>query len=135
MDPRDTMLRDLFARLNARRYDSIGELLSDDAVFDVPYAPPSEGVTLPAVGRAAFVRMFTEATAQLFSKIEMSIADIYLGADADVAIVEYASQGIVSFTGRPYSNRYCGVFRFRDGRITLWREYFNPKELEKSAAP
>lgn len=135
MERREAILRDLFARLNAGQYASIGELITDDAVFDVPYAPPAEGVTLPAIGRDAFVRMFTEATANLFSEIEMTVGDIYLGADAGVAVVEYRSKGTVSFTGRPYRNSYCGIFRFREGRIALWREYFNPQELEKSAAP
>jgi ketosteroid isomerase-like protein len=33
----------------------------------------------------------------------------------------------VRATGKPYRNRYIGVFRFRGGRICAWREFHNPE--------
>ncbi len=29
--------------------------------------------------------------------------------------------------GNEYRNRYIGVFRFRDGKISHWREFHNPE--------
>ena len=46
---------------------------------------------------------------------------------ADTVICEYTSHTRLLATGTPYSNRYLGIFRFRDdGRLALWREFINP---------
>ena len=31
--------------------------------------------------------------------------------------------------GSPYANRYCWIFRVRDGSIVWWCEYFDPQEV------
>ena len=31
--------------------------------------------------------------------------------------------------GRAYQNRYCWLFRIRDGKIVWWAEYFDPQEV------
>lgn len=130
MDAREALLRDLFRRLNERRFD-IGDLLTDDAQFDVPYAHFPE----PVIGRAAFVRMFDEVTAGLFNPFEFTLQAFYPCTDGESIVVEYASKGMVTTTGRPYANRYAGIFRIRDGRIALWREFFNPEEFARATTP
>ena len=54
-------------------------------------------------------------------------AELHELADPDALVVEYQSDGLVRSTGKPYRNRYIGVFRFRDGRICAWREFHNPE--------
>lgn len=129
MDNRESVLRDLFARLNARQFD-FGDLLTDDAEFDVPYARFPE----PVVGRAAFVHMFARVTAGLFSRLDFTVQAFHHSGDGQTTVVEYASQGEIAATGKPYGNRYAGIFRFRDGKISLWREYFNPEEFSRATA-
>lgn len=133
MDEREKIVRDLLGRLTARRFESIGELITDDAVFDVPYAASGEGVTLPAVGRAAFLHMFCDVTKNMFDPFELSPVEFYHAQNPEITVVEYVSKGVFTPTGRPYANRYAGIFRFRGGKIALWREYFNPEELARSA--
>src|SRR4051812_25024250 len=99
MDQREKIVRDLLGRLTARQFDSIGELIADDAVFDVPYAAPNDA--LPAMGRAAFLHMFVDVTANLFNPFELSAVAFYHSEDPTVTVVEYASKGIFSPTGRP----------------------------------
>lgn len=38
----------------------------------------------------------------------------------------------IAATGKPYNNRYIGLFRLRDGKIVLFKEYFNPTILTES---
>jgi ketosteroid isomerase-like protein len=38
-DHRQTTVKDLFARLSARQFGTLEEVLDDDAVFDVAYSP------------------------------------------------------------------------------------------------
>ena len=46
-------------------------------------------------------------------------------------LAEYRGEIEVLSTGRPYNNRYCGLFQLRDGKIALFREYYNPLTLPK----
>ena len=58
-------------------------------------------------------------------------------------LAEYRGEIEVLSTGRPYNNRYCGLFQLRDGtlasrfrnalarKIALFREYYNPLTLQE----
>jgi len=129
MDNRETVLRDLFARLNARQFE-IGDLLTDEAEFDVPYANFPERI----VGRIAFEHMFSGVTAKLFKKLDFTLLAFHHSEDGVTTVAEYTSQGVIAANGKPYANRYAGIFRFRDGKIALWREYFNPEEFARATS-
>jgi ketosteroid isomerase-like protein len=43
-----------------------------------------------------------------------------------VAVLEYASEGHVVATGRPYSNRYISVLTLRGRQAARWRDYLDP---------
>ena len=111
---------ELLGRLSARRFDEIGELLGEEAVFDVPYAD------MVAKGRDAFVHMFAVVTADLFDPFQFTVDAIHPSTDGKTVIVEYRTQGRVKSNGNAYANRYVGVFHVVGDRIDLWREYFNP---------
>ena len=38
----------------------------------------------------------------------------------------------VKHNGKPYRNRYIGIFRFRNTEIVSWREYHNPEETARA---
>jgi hypothetical protein len=42
------------------------------------------------------------------------------------ATLEYASEGKVTATGRPYGNRYVSVVTIKDRKIIHWRDYLDP---------
>ena len=73
--------------------------------------------------------MFETRTAGLFSELRFEVLGTYPGEDPEVIVVEYASSGVAAPTGRSYSNRYAGVFKVRDGKVRLWREYHNPERM------
>ena len=60
---------------------------------------------------------------------------VYPCVDPDLVIAEYTSQGEVIPTGRRYSNRYIGLWRFRDGKVCFTREYLNPEIARAAMAP
>lgn len=128
-DTRKNTVEDLFARLSARQFGSLRELLDDDAVFDVAYMPDDASFPKPVRGAKAVQAVFETGVASMFSRLDFEILETYLGSDPGVIVVEYASSGVAAPTGRPYSNRYVGVFRIRDGRIAQWREYHNPERM------
>jgi len=44
---------------------------------------------------------------------------VHHDAAKGVVVLEYASEGHVVGTGRPYSNRYISVLTLRDGKVAL----------------
>ena len=65
----------------------------------------------------------------------LHITEVYPCVDPDLVIAEYTSQGEVIPTGRRYSNRYIGLWRFRDGKVCFTREYLNPEIARAAMAP
>jgi uncharacterized protein len=101
------------------------ELLADDAVLEMPFAPPS----LPDrfEGKVA-IRAFLSGS-QYFSKLEFHDVEVHVTSDPELVVVEFRSTGTFEATGLGYANRYALILRARGGRIVLYREYFNPLAL------
>lgn len=113
------------AALHALDIPAAVELLADDAVLEMPLAPP--GLPNRFEGKPA-IRAFLTGT-QLFSKLEFHDIDVHLTADPELAVVEFRSTGTFEATGLEYANRYALVIRAREGQVVLYREYFNPLAL------
>jgi uncharacterized protein len=124
---RRKIIEQLFARLSAREFGALEELLDDDAVFNVAYAPAGTAFTVR--GATAIQAMFETGVATMFSRLDFEVLATYLGQDPGVIVVEYASSGVAAPTGRPYRNRYAGIFTIRDGKVALLREYHNPERM------
>ena len=101
---------------------------TDDMVLELPFADPPRTVE----GRATALRFLTVAF-QTY-KMRIDITEVHECLDPDELIVEFRSNGHMATTGKPYANRYIGVFRFRDGKICAQREFFNPKISDEALA-
>jgi ketosteroid isomerase-like protein len=100
--------------------DAHNLLCTDDVLFELPYASPPGRIE----GRDN-VRAYLKGALAIFS-MRLAVTEVFFTDDPDVLIAEYASEGKVMTTGKPYTNTYIGVYRFRDGRLSGVREYFNP---------
>jgi uncharacterized protein len=127
---REDAIRELFARLSAHEWEAAGLLTADDVEFELAYAP--EFMDMPVRGRAALVNLYASILGPMFDGFTIAPDEVILGADPDVAVVTYASDATVKHNGKPYRNRYVGIFRFRDGEIVSWREYHNPEETARA---
>jgi hypothetical protein len=87
---------------------------------------------MPVRGRAAVVDLFASILGPMFERFTIAPDEIFLGADPDIAVVTYTSDAVVKHNGKPYRNRYVGIFRFRNGEIVAWREYHNPEETTRA---
>lgn len=97
------------------------ELLADDFVLELPFRADGGKRLLEADDARAFMRAMPE----LF--VEMPFHDVVVHGQipSGEVVAEYRSEGVTK-AGRPYSNRYVAFFTVRDGRITRWREFFDP---------
>jgi uncharacterized protein len=118
--------REVFARMKqgwlVNAADSADSLLAEDAVIEVPFAPPGRPRRFD--GREEFLAFARPERARLPVRIEdcREIA-IFDTTDPEVIVVEYELTGTVPATGQRASAPFIGVLRARDGKIAAWREY------------
>jgi limonene-1,2-epoxide hydrolase len=119
-DPARVVESFLYA-LRDKDFDAADEALDDDLVY--------QNVGLPTIrGR--------QRTMTLFRGLSRP------NAGFDVKIHRIASEGSAVLTERtdvlilgPFQPHFwvCGVFEVRDGRITLWRDYFDFVDMVKAS--
>ena len=114
----------VLATVSAGEFDKLADFVTDDLVFDLPYGP--DFMPNPVLGREAWNQMQL-MTFELFSSFALELIEVHDCLDPDELIAEYRSEAVVARNGNDYRNRYIGVFRFRDGKISHWREFHNPE--------
>lgn len=108
-----------------RDFDLLRAICHPDVELDFPYWPT--GVKR-LVGVDAMIDQMS--VIKVFGTFKIEIVDIF-DTGGDVVIVEGRSHGTYK-SGRPdYRNHYLFALSFRDGKLTLWREFFNPLEAMK----
>jgi ketosteroid isomerase-like protein len=122
----------LFERLSARDFTGVVELMHDDVEFDLAFAP--EMLPMPVQGKQSLTDLLTNVIGAMFEPFRIDVTAFYPGADGQTIVAEYASDAVVKHNGRPYANRYVGIFRFDGDRIAFWREYHNPEAATAALA-
>jgi ketosteroid isomerase-like protein len=118
------IVRTVLATVSAGQFDQLADHVTDDLVFELPYGP--DFMPDPIVGRDAWNQMQL-MTFELFSSFALELVEVHDCLDPDELVAEYRSEAVVARNGNAYRNRYIGVFRFRDGKISHWREFHNPE--------
>jgi ketosteroid isomerase-like protein len=98
------------------------ELMTEDVRCEWPY-PPIPGLT-ERVGRTVMRDMFSARMGRM-ENFDFTVLATYELVEPDALVVEYESNTRRRDTGIPYGNRYIAVVRFREGKVSLWREYLN----------
>jgi uncharacterized protein len=113
--------------INAWDFDTQRELLAEDAVFEMPYAP--EGFERRFAGRdniIAFVETIPAITdAENLHDVRLET----FHSDPGEIVAEYRSDMVLKPTGAEYRNEYICRFTVRDGRVTRFAEYYDPIRL------
>lgn len=113
-------LRQLFADLGRLDFAAVASHCADDCVYeDVPFAEAN--VTGPEAIRAKLV-LGLGTLERLATTIHELIED------GDTTMVE-RTEVWHNPTGERATLKVAAVFKFRDGRITLWRDYWDAKTL------
>lgn len=102
------------------------ELCDDDVVFEFPFAPPGMPRRLEGKEAAAEHLRLGIGSTKLH---ELPKATIHRTAERDTVIAEVHNVGEIKATGAPFDMRYIAVAKVRDGRFTLWRDYFSPLDI------
>lgn len=109
----EQVIRDFIAawsRLDAE--ELVGYFCEDGTYHNMPTAPVS--------GRAA-LRGFISAFLKDWSSTEWDVLNLI--SRGDVVIAERLDRTVVG--GKPVNLPCCGVFEMQDGKIKVWRDYFD----------
>ena len=100
------------------------ELVSDDFLFMIPFAP--DWFQVRREGKENALR-FLNSVRDLMDPENLHDLriDTCAGDSSDV-IAEYKSATRMKGTNLPYRNEYIGRFRIREGKITVFAEYLDP---------
>jgi ketosteroid isomerase-like protein len=119
-DANKQALRRAIDGISALDLDAVLAELHDDVRFELPYEE-----AVPDSGRDG-IRDLLASMFAMFGKFDMTITDIYDLLDPNMLVARYRGDALGRDKPVVYQNDYLGVFEFRDGRISLWREYDNP---------
>ena len=120
------VVRRFYALLARKAIDAWGELWHDEGKIVVPY--PAEGFPALIEGKATIVSGFRELFAN-FDSFESTLTGVYPSADSDAVCVEYRNRATL-VGGTEYTNDNIAVFLFRDGLISAYHDYFDPRRFQ-----
>jgi ketosteroid isomerase-like protein len=115
------LVRTVFDAFGAGDVAALDDLYTEDYVLELPYAKPTP---VRVDGRPEVQAYLTKAF-QVF-RFQLSITDHWRLEGVDGLVAEYVSEGTVLPTGKRYANTYVGIWRFRDGRVSQTKEWYDP---------
>ena len=98
------------------------DLLAADDVFEFIITVPD--YPRRVTGRDALIELYRGYGSAFFLDRCFDLR-VHRADDATVTL-EYASEGRVVATGRPYGNQYVSVVTISDRKIVGWRDYLDP---------
>jgi uncharacterized protein len=98
------------------------DLLADDVVFEFIITVPDYPRRVE--GRENLIELYRGYHEAFF--LDRCFDLRVHRADDSTVTLEYASEGKVTATGRPYGNRYISVVAIRNRKIVHWRDYLDP---------
>lgn len=108
-----------------RDFVSLKAASQPDVVLDFPYWPTGPQTF---TGVDMMIKQFS--VINVFQTFKIDVIEVF-DTGGDTVIVEGRSVGTYK-SGRPdYTNHYLFVLSFRDGKLSRWREFFNPLEAMK----
>ena len=108
-------------------WDAWIDLWADDGVLEFPFAPA--GRRARYAGKADILAYMQATAARMGGHIKsegLEYFRILPMAEPGAICLEMAVKGRVVATGAPYAQKYISIIETRGGKITVYREYWNP---------
>lgn len=103
------------------------DIWSEDAIVEFPYAPDQFPKRLE--GKNAIYEYYKNVS-PVFELLEEKPLATYPSSDPLVAVFETSMHFRILSTGKDYCQDYIGIVKVRDdGRIILYREYWDPLRI------
>lgn len=110
--------------LEDKDMEKLASVWAEDAVQDMPYSP--EGHPKRVVGKKNLVSLYAGWPENSGAADFTSHLIFYPMLDPETIFVEFKGNVEIIPTGRQYEQFYGGLFHVVDGKIKLFREYYDP---------
>ena len=110
--------------LESKDMQAFASVWADDAVQELPYAP--EGFPKIVRGKQALIEHYAAWPKNSGAADFTSELRFFPMQDAEWVFATFTGNVDVIPTGRKYNHVYGGLFHVTGGKITLFREYFDP---------
>ncbi len=117
-------VRTFLTSLEEKDMEKFASVWADDAVQDMPYSP--DGHPKRVVGKNSLVAMYAGWPDNAGSADFTSQLVFYPMQDPETIFAEFKGDVEIIPTGRQYLQTYGGLFHVVDGKIKLFREYYDP---------
>ena len=121
-----SIARRFYDLLRQKDIDAWIKLWDKDGKITIPYPP--DGFDSTIEGRDSILEAFRGLFSN-FAKFDSNITGIYPAADSDAVCVEYTNHAVL-LSGTEYTNDNIAVFIFRDGLISEYHDYFDPRRFQ-----
>jgi ketosteroid isomerase-like protein len=105
------------------RWDEWIDLWTDDGVLEFPFAPP--GRRRCYVGKPDILA-YMKPLAGRMKVEELEYFDVHPMLDPTMGCFEMGLKGRIVETGAPYNQKYISIIETRGGKLSRYREYWNP---------
>lgn len=116
--------------LAARDFDGLRAILSPNITLDWPYHQSGSPVLINGVD--AFIDAVRVVS--VFQSLEIAIVDVSELQHSGTIMIEARSVGVYAGKRSSYANHYIFILTVVDGRISAWREFYNPLAVLKLSA-
>lgn len=99
------------------------DMMTEDVSFEFPFALP--GGVQRLEGKAALAA-YLPKVGVLFTIEGLSLHRTILSGDGRHAVIEFSGKAYANDGGARYDQDYVSVLDLRDGRISRYRDYWNP---------
>ncbi len=122
-----TMLQSYLLLFSQQRWDEWIDLWADDGVLEFPFAPA--GRRRRYVGKTDILAYMKSVASRMASRIKTEGVDYFRAhpmLDAAMSGLEMRVKGRILETGAPYEQTYISIIKTQGGKLSLFREYWNP---------
>jgi hypothetical protein len=106
--------------------EGFAALFAPDAVIEVPFAGTPDA-PMRVEGRPAILDLARRTMASPLRLEDLEVTALHQTQDPEVAVVEVRAGGSLAATGRRFSVTSVQILRIRDGLITLFRDFADPR--------
>ena len=117
----------ILSQINPHNINEVGQYLHDDVIMQIPFASGETPQELKGKTAVMEVLQFIPNTFQVFS---INVHESYYCPSRNTVCSEATSVGRLKSGSYVYQNRYLFLMEFSEGKVVLWREYFNPHLVE-----
>jgi uncharacterized protein len=110
-----------------QRWDEWIDLWADDGVLEFPFAPA--GRRSRYAGKSDILAYMKATAVRMAGRIEVEGMEYFRTSPMlapGTICLEMGVKGRVVETGAPYDQKYISIIETKGGKISLYREYWNP---------